>query len=186
MKTKQKFKRGNLVKIAKDLGDSMSHFENDKEAIIVGSYADTYGGNDTNSSYAVMFLDTGGQSSWYYERQLTLINEGGKRLFKQAKANRARISKQNTDINYILPLLDKGQLSSESILYLFKISGLKSSFYKNGEFYALYSEWSMLLPFFVHIKNAKTLRKAESVFGSEALKKFNVKKVYKIFRGVAH
>ena len=56
--TKQKYKRGNLVHIAKDLGDHMSHFTSDKDVIIVGSYADQYGGSDTDS-YTVMFVDDG-------------------------------------------------------------------------------------------------------------------------------
>ena len=75
---KQKFKRGNLVHIAKNLGSMMSHFENDKDVIIVGSYADQYGGSNTES-YTVMFED-GNTSSWYEESQLTLINEGGVNL----------------------------------------------------------------------------------------------------------
>ncbi len=86
VKKEQKFKRGNLVHIAKDLGSRMSHFYNDVDAIIVGSYADLYGGSNTES-YMVMFVETGGRGCWYEEHQLTLINEGGKHLFQEAYKN---------------------------------------------------------------------------------------------------
>jgi len=184
MEKEQKFKRGNLVHIAKDLGSMMSHFESDKDAIIVGSYADQYGGSKTDS-YTVMFPDTGGESSWYMEPQLTLIDEGGEHLFEEAKKNRERISKQNTDINYIVSKLDEGSLSSESILFLFDMLGHDTSFNRNGEFYVLFSDWQRLHPVFVHIKNAKTLEETESIFTEEGRRKFNIEKVYNAFKGTA-
>ncbi|KUJ56438.1 hypothetical protein [Chryseobacterium aquaticum] len=79
----QKFKRGNLVKIADDLGEGMSHFEKGKEAIILFSYKDLYGGNN-DKSYEVVFPDTGTTSAWYKEHQLTLIEEGGEHLIYSA------------------------------------------------------------------------------------------------------
>lgn len=182
MKKEQKFKRGNLVHIAKDLGSMMSHFDNDKDAIIVGSYADQFGGSNTKS-YTVMFTDTGGESSWYEEHQLTLIDEGGEHLFKEAKKNRERISKQNTDINYIVSKLDEGSLSSESILLLFDMLGHNTSFHRNGEFFVLFSDWQQLYPIFLHIKNADTLDDAKSIFTEEGQRKYNIEKVYDAFKG---
>jgi len=182
MKKEQKFKRGNLVHIAKDLGSMMSHFENDKDVIIVGSYADQYGGSDTKS-YTVMFPDTGGESSWYEEHQLTLVDEGGEHLFEEAKKNMERISKQNTDINYIVSKLDAGSLSSESILLLFDMLGHNTSFHRNGEFFVLFSDWQQLHPVFVHIKNAETLEEAQSIFTQKGLSKYKVQKVYDTFKG---
>lgn len=184
MKKEQKFKRGNLVHIAKDLGSMMSHFENDKDAIIVGSYADEYGGSDTKR-YTVMFLDTGGKCSWYIEHQLTLIDEGGEHLFEEANKNRERISKQNTDINYIASKLDEGSLSSESILLLFEMLGHNTSFHRNGEFFVLFLDWQQLHPAFVHIKNAETLKEAKSIFTEEEQNKYNIEKVYDAFKGAA-
>jgi hypothetical protein len=182
MKKEQKFKRGNLVHIAKNLGSMMSHFENDKDAIIVGSYADRYGGSNTNS-YTVMFTDTGGQSSWYEEHQLTLINEGGEHLFEEANKNKERISKQNTDITYIASKIDEGSLSSESILLLFEMLGHNTSFHSNGEFFVLFSEWQQLHPIFVHIKNAETLEEAQSIFTEKGRSNYNIQKVYDAFKG---
>jgi len=184
MKKEQKFKRGNLVHIAKDLGSMMSHFENDKDVIIVGSYAEQYGGNNTKS-YTVMFPDTGEECSWYEEHQLTLIDEGGEHLFEEAKKNRERISEQNTDINYIVSKLDEGSLSSESILLLFDMLGHNTSFHRNGEFFALFLDWQQLHPVFVHIKNAETLKEAKSIFTEEGQNKYNIEKVYDAFKGAA-
>lgn len=172
MKKEQKFKRGNLVHIA----------VKDKDAIIVGSYADEFGGSDTKS-YTVMFSDTGGESSWYKEYQLKLIDEGGEHLFDEAKKNRKRISKQNTDINYIASKLDDGSLSSESILFLFDMLGHNTSFHRNGEFFVLYSDWQQLHPVFAHIKNAEKLEDAKSIFTEEGLNKYNIEKVYDAFKG---
>jgi hypothetical protein len=73
----QKYTRGMLVWIAKNLGNSMAHFESGCFAIIHHSYSDMYGGNDAdgNASYSVVFLDDGRSCSWYDENQLTLISK---------------------------------------------------------------------------------------------------------------
>ena len=167
--------------IAKDLGPMMSHFRKDKDAIIVGSYADEFGGSDTKS-YIVMFLDTGCESGWYEEHQLTLIDEGGEHLFEEAEKNRKRILEQDNDINYIVSKLDEGSLSSESILLLFDMLGHDTSFHKNGEFFVLFSDWQQLYPVFLHIKNAKTLEEAESILTEEGRGKYNIQKVFEAFK----
>ncbi|MDE2105409.1 MAG: hypothetical protein KGL39_49740, partial [Patescibacteria group bacterium] len=71
---KQKFHKGDHVRIAKDLGQSMSHFQADCEAIVIGSYNDQYGGGNTRDY--TLHLKGGGQVSWYYENQLTMIESG--------------------------------------------------------------------------------------------------------------
>lgn len=177
---KQKFKRGNLVHIAKELGSMMSHFENDKDVIIVGSYADQYGGNNTKS-YTVMFED-GNTSSWYEESQLTLINEGGEHLFEEAKKRREKISKQNTDFDFIVTKIDEGNVSSETILFLFEKFGFKTSFHRNGEFYVLFSDWNDLQPVFKHIKNAKSLEDAKICLTDKGNEIYNVELLYNEFK----
>ncbi len=77
----QKFQVGDLVRIAKDLGHAMSHFEADQDAIVVGSYADQFGGDDTKS-YTLQ-LQGRGPVSWYSEHQLTLIEENRRDLLIQ-------------------------------------------------------------------------------------------------------
>lgn len=47
----QQFKRGDVVRIAEDLGQSMSHFGGKGEtAVVMGSYRDQYGGNDRDET----------------------------------------------------------------------------------------------------------------------------------------
>lgn len=101
MKT-QKFKRGDVVHIAKDLGPSMAHFENDRDAIIMGSYRDQYGGDNNIDDWTVMFCDTGGECSWYHTSQLTFLRHGGEVEIKKVKLMRARRETSERDINWIL------------------------------------------------------------------------------------
>lgn len=71
---KQQFHRGDVVRVAKDLGAFMSHFEADCDAIVLGSYADEYGGSNHDSFS--LFIKDRGPVAWYYSRQLTLIESG--------------------------------------------------------------------------------------------------------------
>lgn len=56
---------------------SMSHFAGDCKAIVIATYAEQYGhgGGDIHRQYTLHILKRGhnGQSSWYAEDQLTLI-----------------------------------------------------------------------------------------------------------------
>jgi hypothetical protein len=70
----QKFKGGDRVLIAKDLGPHMRHFPANCEAIVLYSYKDQYGGDDTDSF--ALHLVGRGRCSWYYSNQLTLIEAG--------------------------------------------------------------------------------------------------------------
>lgn len=70
----QKFFAGDLVRIADDLGPSMSHFTSGCEAVVIYSYAEHYG--ETRGRYTKMYclyLPNEGESSWYEEEQLTFI-----------------------------------------------------------------------------------------------------------------
>ena len=188
----QKFKRGNLVKVLvghqiwsnKEGVTDISPKDVGRFAIIDFSYAERYGGNNVDS-YSIIWCDTGESLAWKYTHELELIDEGGEYLFEQAKQNREKISKQNTDINYILSKLDEGALSSESILFLFEKLGFESSFNHNGEFFCLFNDWEKLRPAFVHIKNSKTLEEAKSFFTETWLKKFNVEKVFNEFHAMS-
>lgn len=85
----QKFKRGSKVHICKDLPEEMDHFPNDFDAIVDYTYAQKFGGDDTES-YCVAGLNDKGvvvdHISWYREDQLTLISddlEAGIKLIAQ-------------------------------------------------------------------------------------------------------
>ena len=68
----QKFAKEQRVKIADDLGRSMTHFKSGVEAVVEYTYAHAFGGDDIKS-YSLRF-DDGSTSAWYYESQLTAVD----------------------------------------------------------------------------------------------------------------
>jgi hypothetical protein len=106
----QKFHKYDHVQIAKDLGRHMSHFTSDCEAIVMGSYADQFGGNNTNS-YTI-FIKEDGEHSWYEEWQLTLINKNQECLFKEWENKRQAGIVLKSDLDWIFKngkeILEKG------------------------------------------------------------------------------
>jgi hypothetical protein len=135
----QKFQKGDWVRVAKDLGPSMSHFAADCEAIVVGSYKDQYGGNNIDSF--TLHLKGSGQCSWYYASQLTLIESG--RLDKlQAWEDEAEAErKEKSDLDWIFA---NGQAVAEkphgaSIQALAECFGLTNLWGRNGEGITYYS-----------------------------------------------
>lgn len=99
--TEQKFKRGDVVRIAKDLGPSMSHFQADKDAIVLGSYRELCGGGNGNS-YNVMFCDTGSECAWYEEWQLEFLRHGGLEEIEKVIKAREEREKSETDLEWIV------------------------------------------------------------------------------------
>lgn len=97
----QKFKRGDLVMVAKDQGLCRSHFQGGEEAIVIGSYADQFGGSNT-SDYTVMFVSTGGQSSWYPEQFLTFICHAGEEAIGRLIKDREERAAVQQDLKWIL------------------------------------------------------------------------------------
>lgn len=95
----QKFHHGDLVHVAKDLGPSMSHFTADVDAIVIGSYRDQYGGDDTNDY--TLHLKGSGLCSWYHECQLELIERGRSDLLETWQAEREAEAKQKADLDWI-------------------------------------------------------------------------------------
>lgn len=74
----QKYFKGDLVRIAADLGPSMDHFEKDCEAVVMYSYTERYGkAPNSDNQYCLFVLTDGykGEVSWYNEDQLTFIRE---------------------------------------------------------------------------------------------------------------
>ncbi len=72
----QKFPVGSFVRIAKDLGFSMSHFTSDTVAKVEYTYAHAFGGNSIES-YSLIVRENGHWFScaWYEEHQLSLITD---------------------------------------------------------------------------------------------------------------
>lgn len=73
---KQKFRRGQVVKIAKNLDPSMSHFVNNTLAIVKMSDAEN-GGEFFNLYELIIKNEDGGwhEVAWYEEKQLKEIDD---------------------------------------------------------------------------------------------------------------
>lgn len=69
----QKFFKGDLVQVG-EMPESMRHFDGNCQAIVMYTYAEAYDRNTSRSEkqYCLHILNKG-QSSWYFEEQLTLI-----------------------------------------------------------------------------------------------------------------
>jgi len=130
----QKFDKYDYVRIAKDLGSSMSHFTADEDAIVIASYHDLYGGSDDNHHYCI-YIKGHGETSWYYEHQLTLIEHGRKDLLKQWKAEAAARYKQHSDLDWIFAQGEEifKDCPSGSIEALAACFGLTNLWGANGE-----------------------------------------------------
>jgi len=169
---KQKFRRGNLVRIADDLGESMSHFTNGCNAIIIGTYSQLHGGFDIDS-YQIMFPETGDTCAWYNEWQLTLIDDGGEYLIERALENKL---KHNAYI--ILTQTNFESLSDYEINTLFTLINHKIDFNNLG---TIFKDWKIFYPKFMHIKKSKSINEAKSMFTSEELTIFDIESVFEVY-----
>jgi len=97
----QKYHKGDHVRIAADLGGSMSHFPKDCEAIVIGSYADQYGGGGRVDPTYTLYIKGLGRHSWYYESQLTLIAIRQIELLEQWVAEKQKVEDQQSDLDWI-------------------------------------------------------------------------------------
>lgn len=149
----QKFKKYDLVRIADDLGPCMSHFTSGCDAIIIASYFDEYGGEDSDHHYT-LYLPLvngvgGGTSAWYYEEQLTLISHDRKDLFYEWKAAEAENRRIKSDIDLIFengPEILKN-ITSTSIEALGGMLGISKDrlWGKNGEGITYYENLAHIL-----------------------------------------
>lgn len=94
-----RFNRGDLVHIAADLGPHMPHFTSDVDAIIIGSYADQFGGNDHDS--LTVYIKGQGETSWYCSHQLTLLKPNRLDLLDQWKSEDETERVQKSDLDWI-------------------------------------------------------------------------------------
>ena len=95
----QKFQKGDWVRVAKDLGRSMRHFTANCEAIVIGSYADQYGG-DCREDYT-LHLKESGECSWYHGHQLTLIESGRMDTLQAWEEEKEAARRQKSDLDWI-------------------------------------------------------------------------------------
>lgn len=134
----QKYYKGDYVRIAKDLGSSMSHFKNDCNAIIIGSYKDLYKGNNIKS-YTV-YIQNYGTSAWYDENQLELIEKNRLDLLEQWKTSAKQEELIHSNLDWIFK---NGQdvlikTPATSIATLAACFGLTNLWGNKGEGYVYY------------------------------------------------
>ena len=129
--TVQKFHRGDIVAVAKDLGPSMSHFESDFEGIVIGSYDDAYGGGNTDS-YTIMAED-GNEISWYHEPQLTLIRHGSEADITARKDARDQLQAQQSKLPWIIANWSDESMPHASLQALADAIGFGDLWGRHGE-----------------------------------------------------
>lgn len=135
----QKYQKGAHVQVAKDLGQSMSHFASDCEAIVMYTYSEKFGGENIDS-YCI-HIKGNGQTSWYYECQLALIEEDRLDLLEQWEAEEKRESNMKSDLDWIFSN-GKDVLASAhgaTVEALAKCFGLTDLWGRNGEGMTYYS-----------------------------------------------
>lgn len=132
METKgQKFKKNSVVRIADDLGDSMSHFPKGKLAVVEYSYAEKYYGND--NKYYSLYVEGLGSVAWFYEHQLTLVSEDGADLLTQWEDAATKKREAESDWENVY---DKNlpELPDNTVIHLWEnVMGYGSIWGRNGE-----------------------------------------------------
>lgn len=143
--TDRQFFPGDHVKVADDLGPTMSHFTSGVEAIVIGSYADQYGGKD-HSEFTLQ-LKGHGQSSWYHDHQLTLIERNRMDLLEVWKQELEDRKKQEMDLDWIFSpehAVPDWQLPGNSAQALANELGFGSMWGSRGEGFTWMTNYEMM------------------------------------------
>jgi len=72
----------------------------DREAIVIGSYLDQYGGEDRDPSYT-LYIKGRGEVSWYREDQLSLIQAERPDLLEEWKADMDKDAAEKSNLDWI-------------------------------------------------------------------------------------
>lgn len=140
--SEQQFQRGDVVRVADDLGSFMSHFRAGADAVVMGSYADQYGGSD-HDSYTLMFCDNGSEVSWYYGAQLTLIRHGEEQDIQRIKAETEAREVHERDLAWIATHWTeiRNKVPGASAEELMRRVGIANPWGSHGEGMAWYANW---------------------------------------------
>lgn len=147
MDNSQKFHNGDLVHIVANPGSSMAHFESDVDAIVIGSYADQYGGSN-HDSYTVR-IKNGGEVSWYDERQLELIEPNRSDLLQRWEEEATRRFTEESSLDWIFSHAEKvlAQPSSANVIGLAASLGFTENdlWGRHGEGYTFWRNSQLVL-----------------------------------------
>ena len=149
------FKKGNIVKFKCGFWGDTNSPETGRLGVIQYSYGEKYGNGEIGGGYSVLDKETGCSSAWWYEEYLEFVSEGSEDEIKKCKEIANTIKERNENLDYIKSEILKGNLNlaGSSILKLFHEIDYISAFERNGEYYALYSDWEALSPIFVALFN---------------------------------
>ena len=167
MQTKvQKFKNGDLVRVAERSlyqrfnpetgGTEPCGVQPACNAIVIGSYADQFGGDNVESY--TLFVEGGGKTSWFQEGELTMIRHAPDLLASWEEQREARI-RDYSDVKWVRKNWAeiRENPSSASILALFRLIDFESAFLRNGEYFCLFGDWESLFPFFDMVLSAGSI-----------------------------
>ena len=126
----QKFKRFDHVQITENLGSHMRHQAAGVEAIVIGSYADQFGGSQ-HDQYT-LYLKDQGRVSWYYESQLTLIEHNRQDIMDSWEAERQGREDRESSHTWIFSHPQESLRSGYSITKLAKDLGI-NDMWPSGE-----------------------------------------------------
>ena len=130
----QKFNKGDLVHIAADLGEMMSHFPKDKQAIVMYSYHEKYGcGKAPENNQYSLHIEGMGESSWYYDKNLTLIATNQMHLLQQWEGEKEAKDKLHYSHEWIFSEVDVEEVPGPSLQRLADDLNLGSLWGTNGE-----------------------------------------------------
>jgi hypothetical protein len=97
----QKYHKGDLVHVVKDLGACMSHFTSDCDAIVMYTYKEQYGGDSQQEKSYCIHIKGKGETSWYEEHQLELIERNRLELLQQWENEEEKERKLHSDLDWI-------------------------------------------------------------------------------------
>jgi len=160
----QKFHRGDVVHVAKNLGEEMSHFKNDFDGVVIGSYVDQYGGEGRGyPAYTVMTLDTGNEISWYCEDQLSFLRHGGEALIQEIKGRREAMEAEQAKLEWIIANWPK--VSTVSLQTLGTAIGFGDLWGDHGEGIALYENSMRIMHLFDAAMKSGSLEQVKARIG---------------------
>ena len=141
----QKFNKGDLVRVDEQMPRHMAHFKAGCEAIVIGSYADRYGGENTDS-YTIHIRGSG-RVSWYHEAQLTITQKGAHEKLAEWKAEERANKELKSSIDWIFSHGEEVLAGAEgaTIGALADALGIKNLWGSHGEGFVYYQNSRMVL-----------------------------------------
>lgn len=137
--SKQRFHRGDLVRIADDLGPTRTHFACAQDAIVVSSFLEQYGGSEDHTPEYTLFLRNQGEVSWYEEEYLTMVAPDQRDLLKQWRQELQDTRKQQSDLDWIFTHGSfKDECPGASVEALARCLGIANLWGSRGEGFTYY------------------------------------------------